>query len=40
VYDNDRFVLDRYARHASAAEQRACRELLAQLAGYGWPSGA
>lgn len=40
VYDTDRFVLDRYARHASATEQRACRELLAQLAGYGWPTGA
>jgi tetratricopeptide (TPR) repeat protein len=37
VYDTERFVLERYARHAGAAEQRACRELLAQLAGYGWP---
>jgi hypothetical protein len=39
VYDTERFVLERCARHTSAAEQRACRELLAQLAGYGWPSG-
>ena len=40
VYDTARFVLERYARHAAAAEQRACSELLAQLAGYGWPDGA
>ena len=40
VYDTERFVLERYARHAAAAEQRACSELLAQLAGYGWPDGA
>ena len=39
VYDTERFVLDRYARRAGAAEQRACRELLAQLAGYAWPTG-
>lgn len=40
VYDTERFVLERHARRAGAAEQRACRELLAQLAGYGWPTGA
>jgi tetratricopeptide (TPR) repeat protein len=39
VYDTERFVIERCARHASAAERRAGRDLLAQLAGYGWPSG-
>ena len=40
VFDTERFVLGRWARHADEPQAKACREVLRQLAGYAWPSAA
>ena len=40
VFDTERFVLGRWARHADKSQTKACNEVLRQLAGYAWPSAA
>jgi hypothetical protein len=37
LYDTARFVLDRYAERASAADKRTCKTLLSALESYAWP---
>ena len=38
VHDSARFVLDRYARRAPAADARACREIVELLEDFAWPA--
>ena len=40
VHDSARFVLERYARRATAAERTVCSGLLAVLQHFAWPTGA
>ncbi len=40
VFDTERFVLGRWARHADLSQVKACRAVLRQLAEYAWPSAA